>query len=187
MWFAAPPIPALRLHPSVKEFPVSVRYRLGIAVYDQEKKCPNCRSGTLHTFGDHAVACHGRADVISRHGRIHDHTVSACSAAKLSPVIEKRNLIEENNSPPGVVYLPSWKSGHSATLDITVTSFLQPNIISHTAEKSGYAIEAAEDQKYAEYKNSSATRNFARASGIRSFERSVEDSKERLTLHVVVS
>ena len=110
----------------------------------------------MDTFGDHAVACHGRGDAISRHDRIRDRIASTCSAANLSPVIEKRNLIAENNSRPGDVYLPCWKSGQSAALDITVTSSLQPNIISHAAEKSGYAIEAAEDRKYAQYENSCA-------------------------------
>ncbi|XP_075259889.1 uncharacterized protein LOC142351636 [Convolutriloba macropyga] len=155
-WLAAPPIPALGLHLPAKEFQVSVKYRLGIAVYDQERKCPYCKSGTLDTFGDHAVACHGRGDAISRHDRIRDRIASACSAANLSPIIEKRNLIAENNSRPGDVYLPCWKSGQSAALDITVTSSLQPNIISHASEKSGYAIEAAEDRKYAQYENSCA-------------------------------
>ena len=145
-WLSAPPIPARDLHLSAKEFQVSVKYRLGIAVYDQERKCPFCRSGTLDTFGDHAVACHGRGDVISRHDRICDRIASACSAANLSPVIEKRNLIAENNSRPGDFYLHSWKSGLSAALDRTVTSSLQPNVISHAAKKSGYAIEAAEDR-----------------------------------------
>ena len=149
-------IPAMGLHLSAKEFQVSVRYRLGIAVYDQERKCPYCKSGTLDTFGDHAVACHGRGDAISRHDRIRDRIASACLVANLSPVIEKRNLIAENNSRPGDVSLPCWKSGQSAALDITVTSSLQPNIISHAAEKSGYPIEAAEDRKYTEYENSCA-------------------------------
>ena len=148
------PIPAIGLHLSAKEFQVSVKYRLGIAVYDPERNCPYCKSGTLDTFVDHAVACHGRGDAISRHDRIRDRKASACSAADLSPVIEKRNLIEENNSRPGDVYLLSWKSGQSAALDITVTSSL--NIISHAAEKSGYAIEAAEDRKYAQYEKSCA-------------------------------
>ena len=85
------------------------------------------------------------------HDRIRDCIASACSAANLSPAIEKRNLIAENNSRPRDVYLPSWKSGQSVALDITATSSLQPNFISHAAEKSGYAIEAAEDQKYAHY------------------------------------
>ena len=62
----------------------------------------------------------------------------------------------ENNSRPGDVYLPSWKFGQSAALDISVTSFLQMNIIFLVAEKSDYAIEAAEDRKYAQYENSCA-------------------------------
>ena len=96
----------------------------------------------MGTFVDHAVACHGKGDAISRHDRIRDRIASACSAANLSPVIEKRDLIAENNSRPGDVYLPSWKSGQSAALDINVTSSLQSNIIFHAAEKFGYAIEA---------------------------------------------
>ena len=71
-WLAAPPIPAIGLHLSAKEFQVSVKYRLGIAVYDQERKCPHCKSGILETFGNHAVACHGRGDAIARHNRICD-------------------------------------------------------------------------------------------------------------------
>ena len=34
-----------------------------------------------------------------------------------------------------------------------MTSFLQPSIISLAAERSGYAIEAAEDQRHAQYGN----------------------------------
>ena len=127
-----------------------MKYRLGIAVYDQERKCLYCKSGTLDIFGDHAVACHGRRDAISRHDRFRDHIASACSAANFSRVIKKRILIAENYSRPGDVKLPSWKSGNSAALDITVTSSLQPNIFSSAAEKSGYAIDAAQ------YENSSA-------------------------------
>ena len=152
-WLAAPPVPALGLHMCPSEFQISVKYRLGIAVYEDERKCPYCRSGTLDIFGDHAVICPGRGDAISRHDRIRDRFASACSAANLSPVIEKRNLIAGNGSRPGDIFLPSWKSGRPAALDVTVTSPLQPNIINHAAEKSGYAIEAAEERKYAQHEN----------------------------------
>ena len=150
-WLAAPPVPALGLHLSPSEFQISVKYRLGIAVYEDERKCPYCRSGTLDIFGDHAVICPGRGDAISGHDRIRDRLASACSAANLSPFIEKRNLIAGNGSRPGDIFLPSCKSGRSAALDVTVTSPLQPNIINHAAEKSGYAIEAAEEQQYAQH------------------------------------
>ena len=153
-WLASPSIPALGLHISAKEFQVSVKYKLGIAVHDQERKCLYCRSGTLDTFGGHAVAYHGREDAISRLDRIREHIASVCSAANLPPVFQKHNFIAENNSHPRDVHLPSSKSGQSAALDITVTSALQRNIISHASEKSGYAIKAAEDQKYTQYENS---------------------------------
>ena len=67
----------------------------------------------------------------------------------MSPVIEKRNLIAGNSSRYGDIFLPSWKSGRPAALDVTATSPMQPNIINHATEKSGYALEAAEERKYA--------------------------------------
>ena len=104
-------------------------------------------------FGDHAVICHGRVDAISRHDRIRDRIASACSAANLSQVIEKQNLIAGNSSRPGDIFLHSWKSGRPAALDVIVSSRLQRNVINHAAEKSGYAIEAAEERKYAQNEN----------------------------------
>ena len=108
-----------------------VKYILGIAVYGDERKCPYCRSG----IRDHAVICHGRRDPISRHDRIRDRIASACSAANLSQVIEKRSFIAGNSSRPGNIFKPSWKSGRPAALDVTVTSPLQQNIINYEAEK----------------------------------------------------
>ena len=90
----------------------------------------------------------------SRHDRVCARNASAYAAAILSPVIEKRNFIAGNSSRPGKTFLPSWKLGRSAALDVTVTSPLQPNVINHAAEQSGYAIEAAEEQKYAQHENS---------------------------------
>ena len=57
---AALSIPALGPHVLAKEFQISVKYMLGIAVYDQKRKCLYCSSGTLDIFGDHAFACHGK-------------------------------------------------------------------------------------------------------------------------------
>ena len=74
-WLAAPPFPAIGLHISTKKFQVGVKNRLGIAVYDHERKCPFCKSNALDTFGDHSVACHGR-DAISMHDRIRDRIAS---------------------------------------------------------------------------------------------------------------
>ena len=110
----------------------------------------------MGAFRDHAVSCHGKGHGIKRQDRIRDHIASACSAANLAPVSEKRNLIAENISGPGYVWLASRKSGQFDALDITMTSSLKPIIISRAAEKTLYAIEAAEDWKYAQYEISCA-------------------------------
>ena len=89
-WLSAPPIPALGLHMAPNEFKIRAKYRLGVPVYDVERKCPICKTGVLDIYGDHAIACHGRGDAIARHDRIRDKIVSACSSANLSPVVEKR-------------------------------------------------------------------------------------------------
>ena len=112
-WLTAQPIPAIGLLFSAKTIQVGVKFKLGIVVYDQGTKSRYCMSVTWDTFGDHVVACHRRGDAISWHDRIRDRIASACSAANLSPVIERRNIIADNNSRPGDVYLPSWRSGQS--------------------------------------------------------------------------
>ena len=147
-WLSAPPIPALGLHMAPNEFRISAKYRLGVPVYDAERKCPFCKAGVLDIYGDHAIACHGRGDAIARHDRIRDKLVSACSSANLSPVVEKKNLIPESQSCPGDIFVPTWKAGKPAAFDVTVNSSLQSNSLTNAATKAGYALDAADERKY---------------------------------------
>ena len=150
-WLSAAPVPALGLHLSSNEFRVALKYRLGVKVYENERKCPFCKSGTLDVMGDHAVSCHGRGDMISRHDRIRDKIISACSGALLSHISEQKSLLPDNNSRPGDIFLPVWNNGLPAALDVTVTSPLQSSLIINASEKSGFALSAAEDRKYEQY------------------------------------
>ena len=152
-WLAAAPIPALGLHLLPNKFCAAVKYRLGAPIYEKERKCSYCKTGYLDTLGDHPVACHGRGDgdMISRHHRLGDKIISACSAANLSPVFEQRKLIPETDSRPGDVYLTCWSAGQPAAMDVNITSPLQPSIISNAAMKSGFALRAAEDRKFEQY------------------------------------
>ena len=128
-WLSAAPIPALGLHLLPNEFRAAVKYRLGAHIYKKERKFLYCKTASLDTLGDHAVACHGLGDLISRHDRLRDKVFSACKAANLSPVCEQKNLIPETNSQPGDVYLPCWSAGQPAALNITINSPLQPSNI----------------------------------------------------------
>ena len=149
-WLSAVPIPALGLHLLPNGFHAAVKYRLGVPLYEKEKKCPHCKTGSLDTLGDHAVACHARGDTVLRHhDRLRDEFFSACSAANVSPVRQQKNLIPEKNPRPGDVYLPCWSAGQPAALDMTITSSLQTSIILNAARKSGFALKAAKDRKLA--------------------------------------
>ena len=103
---SAAPIPPLGLHLSSNEFRVALKYQLGVKLYEIERKCSFCKSGTLDVMGDHAVSCHDRGDMISRYDRIRDKIISACSGVLLSPICEQKSLLPDNNSRPGDVFLP---------------------------------------------------------------------------------
>ena len=121
-WLSAAPIPALGLHLSSNEFRVALKYRLGVKLYENERKCPFRKSGTMDVMDDHAVSCHGRGDMISRHDRIQDKIISTCSGALLSPISEQKSSLPYYNSRPGDIFLPVWNNGLPAALDVTVTS-----------------------------------------------------------------
>ena len=123
-------------------------------MYENERKCPFCKSGTLDVLGDHAVSCHGRGDMIFRHNCIRDKIIPACSGAFLSPISQQKSLLPDNNSGrylPGDIFLPVWNAGHPADLDVTVTSSLQSSFIINSSENSGFALSASEDRKYEQY------------------------------------
>ena len=67
-WLSAPPIPSLGLHLQPNEFRAALKYRIGVPLYIEERKCPYCENGRLDKLGDHALSCHGRG--IWHHGTI---------------------------------------------------------------------------------------------------------------------
>ena len=93
---------------------------------------------------------------MARHGRIRDKIVSACSSASLSPVVEKENLIPENQTRSGDIFVPTWKAGKPAAFDVTVTSSLQSNSLTNAATKAGYALDASDERKYCIHDNNCA-------------------------------
>ena len=69
-WISAAPVPALGLRLSSNELRVAFKYWLRVKLYENERKCPFCKSGTLAVMGDHGASCHVRGDMISRHNRV---------------------------------------------------------------------------------------------------------------------
>ena len=178
-WLTASPIPALGLHLQPIEFRAALKYRLGVPLYDSDR-CPYCKSAILDIFGDRAVSCQGRGDIISRHDRVRDTIMTACSSANLSPVCEQKHLLPENNSRPGDVYLTSFIAGQPAALDVTITSPLQASLISDAARTCGFALTLAEDKDWALLPEVQRYGYPLHTFGVRNFWRTIRNNKENI-------
>ena len=119
---------------------------MGVQLASDTVDCPFC-SRPADVFGDHALACGGNTERISRHNALRDVIFSAAQAAALSPRREVPFLVPDSLSRPADVFLPSWQQGRPAALDVTVISPLQSQVILQAASVQGSALSIAEQRK----------------------------------------
>ena len=67
--------------------------------------------------------------------------------AALAPRKEVPSLIPGTSSRPADVYLPIWKRGQPAALDVSVISTMQQQTIDRAANSPGYALRVHEEKK----------------------------------------
>ena len=147
-WLNVVPSSALGLHLLDQEFRLCLKYWLGLQIFEEHQKCPVCLT-LADKFGDHHVGCGGNADRIFRHNSLRDAVFSAAQSAALGPRKEVPSLIPGSQHRPADVYLPCWKGGHPAALDITVISTMQQSTIQPAADNQGHALLVAETRKFA--------------------------------------
>ena len=110
--------------------------------------CPVCH-GAADVFGDHQVGCGGNGDRIYRHDSIRDALFSAAQSAALAPRKEAPSLIPGSSSRPADVYLPNWKRGQPAALDVTVISTMQQLTRDRASIVPWHALQVGEERKMA--------------------------------------
>ena len=147
-WLNVVPSSALGLHLQDREFRLCLKYWLGLQIFEEDRRCPVCLL-VADQFGDHHVGCGGNADRIFRHNSLRDAVFSAAQSAALAPRKEVPSLIPGTQNRPADVYLPCWKRGRPAALDITVISTMQQSTIQSAAEIQGHALHVAEARKFA--------------------------------------
>ena len=125
-----------------------LQYWLGLQMFEEHPRCPVCHSTSDH-FGDHYVGCGGNADRIIRHNSLRDAVFSAAQTAALAPRKDVPSLIPGTQNRPADVFLPCWKGGRPAALDITVISTMQQLTIRSAAEIQGHALLVEEERKFA--------------------------------------
>ena len=96
-------------------------------------------------FGDHQVGGGGNGGRIHHHGSLRDALYSAAQSVALAPRREVSSLIPKSCSGPVDVYLPHWKMGLPAALDITLISTLQQKIISGASTAQGHALSVGKE------------------------------------------
>ncbi len=111
--------------------------------------CPICQ-GATDPYGDHQVGCGGNGDRIYRHDSIRDAIFSAAQSATLTPRKEVPSLIPHSSSRPANVYLPIWKRGQPAALDVTVISTMQQQTLSGASITPGHALRVGKIATHAE-------------------------------------
>ena len=137
-------------------FQISLLRRRGLPVYSIFSSssspvpvsfpCPIC--GDLSdVYGDHALVCSSHGERIMRHDLLRNLLFKTAQSAGLSPVLEQRNLIEDSNTRPGDVFLPSWQRQPTA-FDIVVTHPTCKSNLIEAARRSGAAMDKAKAEKF---------------------------------------
>ena len=112
--------------------------------------CIDAPTSTVYlAYGDHHVGCGGNGDRIFRHDSIRDAIFSVAQSAALAPRKEAPSLIPSSRSRPADIYLPTWKRGQPAALDVTVISAMQQLTQAGAASTLGYALHVGEERKMA--------------------------------------
>ena len=146
-WLNANPSFAFNLHMPGPEFRTSIRYRLGVPVYQEDGKCPACDANS-DSFGDHAIACGYQGERNSRHNILRDEIFNTAKAACLRPTKEELGIIDEDASRPADVKIPMWIRGKDVAFDVTVSSPLSASYVERTSRDAAYTLNASFEAKH---------------------------------------
>ena len=97
------------------------------------------------------VGCGGNGDRSHQHDSIRDAVFSAAQSAALKPRKEVPSLIPGTQSRPADIFLPNWRRGRLASLDVTVISTLQQLTLQGAASSPGYALAVGKERKRASH------------------------------------
>ena len=103
------------------------------------------------------MGCGGNGDRIHRHDSLRDILFTAAQSAALAPRKEAPALIPGSNSRPADVFLPNWRSGKPAALDVSVISPLQQLTLAEAASSPGHALQVGINRKLATHASTCRT------------------------------
>jgi hypothetical protein len=115
--------------------------------------CPVCTRETLDRSGHHAVAgCPRGRHRVRRHNGLSEIVGEHLALADFTVTKDRAIVIDANNPPrPADLLVTRFINGQDVALDVSVTSPLQSQLLSHAAREQGHAIKLREAQKRTKY------------------------------------
>ena len=132
-------------------------------IFHEEFHCPHC-DDTVDVYGDHCLVCACGGDRTKRHNLLRNEVYYTCHSVGLAPELERPGLLQprpvvdeaqENGAPvtnsqlrrPADVYIPRWRLGAPAAVDLAVTSGLRTDMVARSLASGSAATQAYEDFK----------------------------------------
>ena len=149
-WLHTVPSKALGTHVDPRLYKTMVQRWLRLPLYESEFNCPFC-DDVVDKHGDHCLTCSCGGDRTKRHNLLRNEVFHLCNSAGLSPELERPGLLQSRplagsaqesgaerdpnaNRRPADVYLPKWRRGAPATLDLAITSCLRADMLNKTLD-----------------------------------------------------
>ena len=162
-WLHSVPSKALGTHADGQLFRTMVQRWLRFPIYETEFHCPYC-DVMVDRYNDYCLTCACGGDRTKRHNLLRNEVFHLCNSSGLSPELERPGLLELRpligsahesgtgrdpniNRRPADVYIPRWRRGAPAALDLAVTSGLRSDLVSKSAEDGSAAVRSYEDYK----------------------------------------
>ena len=148
-WLSVVPSEGLGLHLEPSVFQVAVKWWLGLDI-SNGSQCVLCPNSALDSLGHHATTCKKGGDVVIRLNHLCNVLVETCRRAHLSGMVEMGcNLTSDrDHSRPADILLPNWAFGKPSAFDISVTSPLNPKIVSVAGLSAVAAALSTEERKH---------------------------------------
>ena len=162
-WLNAIPSKALGTYMDPILYKTAIQRWLRLPLFESEFHCPFCDE-VVDRFGDHCITCSCGGDRTKRHNLIRNEVFHFCQSAGLNPELERPGLLQarpldgssqengaerdsNSNRRPADVYLPKWRRGTPAALDLAVTSGLRRDMMERSAENGSIAVTMYENKK----------------------------------------